>query len=118
MALDFGNGLGHWTLRLRTDPAGFVGTAMLIPIEGKGPDIEIGWRLPRAFWGQGIASEAARAVHTHARGVVARDELVALIHPDNAGSIGVASKLGFERAGSRDAYGTTFDLYRPAPEKS
>ncbi len=118
MAVDFGKGLGHWSLWLKRDPGIFVGTALLIPVEGLGPDIEIGWRLPRRFWGQGYAGEAARAVLQHGSGVIGGRDLVALIHPDNAGSIGVARKIGFVRAGRRDAYGTCFDLYRPAGEKS
>lgn len=115
IAMDHGPGLGHWTLVGRAHPDAFVGTALLIPVEGKGPDVEIGWRLPRAHWGKGFASEAARQVVAHARGTVLA-ELVALIHPDNAASIGVAGKLGLAPDGIRDAYGTTFRLYRLALE--
>ncbi|MDP3546179.1 MAG: GNAT family N-acetyltransferase [Phreatobacter sp.] len=118
MAVDFGIGLGHWSLWLKEDPGVFVGTALLIPVEGLGPDIEIGWRLPRRFWGQGYAGEAARAVLQHGQAVVGSSGIVALIHPDNAASIGVARKLGFVRSGMRDAYGTCFDLYRPDGENS
>lgn len=113
MAVDFGDGLGHWSLWLKQDPAVFAGTALLIPVDGRGPEIEIGWRLPRRLWGKGYAGEAAETVMRHARGVIGERDLVALIHPDNAGSIGVARKIGFARAGQRDAYGTCFDLYRP-----
>lgn len=111
IAMDHGPGLGHWTLVPRAQPDAFVGTALLIPVEGKGPDVEIGWRLPRARWGKGLASEAARQVVSHA-GEIGLAELVALIHPDNAASVGVARKLGFAPDGIRDAYGTTFQLYR------
>lgn len=113
MAVDFGQGLGHWSLGLAENPECFVGTALLIPVAGEGPDIEIGWRLPRAFWGLGYASEAAKAVLAHAADVVAPGNPIALIHPDNAASVGVATRLGFAREGPREAYGTTFDLYRP-----
>lgn len=118
MAVDFGNGLGHWSLWLKEDPGVFVGTALLIPVEGRGPDVEIGWRLPKRFWGHGYAGEAARAVLHHGQAVVGSNGIVALIHPDNAASIGVARKLGFVRSGMRDAYGTCFDLYRPDGENS
>jgi len=118
MAVDFDDGLGHWSLWLKKDPAVFLGTTLLIPVEGRGPEIEIGWRLPRRFWRQGFASEAARAVLQHAPDVIGARDLVALIHPDNAGSIGVARKIGFVPAGRREAYGTCFDLYRRAGEKS
>ena len=118
MAVDFGDGLGHWSLWLKEAPGVFVGTALLIPVEGRGTGIEIGWRLPRGYWGQGYASEAARAVLQHAPDAIDMRDLVALIHPHNAGSIGVARKIGFVPAGRREAYGTCFDLYRPAGEKS
>lgn len=118
VAVDFGEGLGHWSLWLKDAPEVFVGTVLLIPVEGRGPDVEIGWRLPRTFWGRGYASEAAAAGLRHAGHTVRPEALVALIHPENAGSIGVARKLGFARQGRRDAYGTTFDLYRPDRERS
>ncbi|MBL8569902.1 MAG: GNAT family N-acetyltransferase [Phreatobacter sp.] len=117
IATDHGPGLGHWILVARAHPNAFVGTALLIPVEGRGPDVEIGWRLPRTHWGKGFASEAARQIVLHARRT-GLAELVALIHPDNAASIGVARKLGFAPDGSRDAYGTTFRLHRLASRKS
>lgn len=114
MAADHGPGLGHWTVRLKDEARGFVGTALLIPVEGTGPDIEIGWRLPRAAWGHGYASEAARAVMDHAFGTLGLAGIVALIHEDNVRSAAVAGRLGLIRSGRRAAYGTEFDLYRLA----
>ena len=42
----------------------FVGWVTLEPVELDGyvDDVEIGWRLRRAFWGRGLATEAATAV--------------------------------------------------------
>lgn len=114
IAMDHGQGLGHWTLRLKDEARGFVGTALLIPVEGVGPDIEIGWRMPRASWGFGYAGEAARAVMAHAFGTLGLEEIVALIHADNVKSAAVAGRLGLTRAGRRAAYGTEFDLFRLA----
>lgn len=117
MAADHGPGLGHWTLRLKDEAQSFVGTVLLIPVEGTGPDIEIGWRLPQAAWGQGYAREAARAVIDHAFGTLGLAAVVALIHADNVRSAALAERLGLRRVGRRAAYGTTFDLYslaRPA----
>ncbi|MDP2803015.1 MAG: GNAT family N-acetyltransferase [Phreatobacter sp.] len=108
---DFGPGLGHWTMRLKDAPHPFLGMVLLIPLEEKGPEIEIGWRLSKSAWGRGYASEAARAVLTYARSTLGLSSIVALIHPDNARSIAVATKLGMGRSGRRAAYGTEFDLY-------
>jgi RimJ/RimL family protein N-acetyltransferase len=111
IAVDFGPGFGFWTLRLKKPAGEFVGMALLMPVEGRGPEIEIGWRMPRSAWGFCYASEAARAVLAHGRDTLGLAELVALINPENARSIAVATKLGLARAGRRAAYGTEFDLY-------
>ncbi len=117
IATDFGPGFGFWTLRLK-EPAGeFVGMALLMPVEGRGPEVEIGWRMPRSAWGFGYASEAARAVRDHAVGTLGLTEIIALIHADNARSAALAERLGLGKAGRRAAYGTEFDLFmlaRPA----
>jgi RimJ/RimL family protein N-acetyltransferase len=57
-------------------------------------EIEIGYRLARAFWGRGLAAEAARAVRDYALGVLALPRLVAIIDPCNRASIPVAQKCG------------------------
>lgn len=57
---------------------------------------ELGYRLRRAWWGRGIATEAARACidHAFANGVA---RVVASVHPQNVRSQRVLEKLGFER---------------------
>jgi RimJ/RimL family protein N-acetyltransferase len=112
IATDFGPGLGFWTLRLKAPARDFVGVALLMPIEGTGPEVEIGWRMPKSAWGKGYASEAVRAVLGHGQDTLGLAEVVALINPDNARSIAVATKFGFLHAGRRAAYGTEFDLFR------
>src|SRR5207248_1921076 len=51
-------GLGYWAVCRRDVAASFVGWVLLIPADGAGPEIEIGWRLRRAVWRQGLATEA------------------------------------------------------------
>jgi RimJ/RimL family protein N-acetyltransferase len=87
-------GLGYWSIRERAAPEVFLGWVMLIPDHGVGPDIEIGWRLVRAAWGRGIASEAARALATYALGTVKLSRVVADIDPDNKASRAVAQRIG------------------------
>lgn len=55
-------------------------------------EIEIGYRLDPNYWGQGIATEAARAVRDHAFGGLHLDRVISLIHPDNIASRRVAEK--------------------------
>lgn len=111
---DFGAGLGHWTIRSKASPDRFLGTVLLIPVEGTGPGVETGWRLPRAAWGQGYAREAAAAVLAHGFAVAGLAEILALIAPDNQRSIATALSLGFAAQGRRAAYGTIFDRYQCA----
>ncbi|WP_213287167.1 GNAT family N-acetyltransferase [Bradyrhizobium sp. sGM-13] len=51
LAFDPGKGLGWRTLRSRSDDNSFLGMGLLIPLALEGPEIEIGWRLPRGAWG-------------------------------------------------------------------
>jgi RimJ/RimL family protein N-acetyltransferase len=88
-------GLGYWMVCRREVPDEAVGWVLLIPNDGVGPEIEIGWRFRPAHWGLGFATEAARAVLDHGFGNLALGEVIAEIHPDNAASIAVARKLGF-----------------------
>lgn len=88
---DFPPGMGYWSI-LAPD---FVGWILLAPLDLHGPEIEIGWRLIRAAWGRGIATEAARPVLNHAFRTLALQCVIADIDPDNTASAGVARKLGF-----------------------
>jgi [ribosomal protein S5]-alanine N-acetyltransferase len=57
-------------------------------------ELEIGWVVARAFWGQGYATEAAAACRDHAFGSLGRDRVISLIAPANVASIRVAEKIG------------------------
>lgn len=56
-------------------------------------EIEVAYRLARAYWGQGKGTEAAIAVRDYAR-KLGIDRLICLIEPTNIRSIRVAQKLG------------------------
>jgi RimJ/RimL family protein N-acetyltransferase len=57
-------------------------------------EIEIGYRIHPAYWGRGIATEAARAVRDHAFNDLKLTRVISLIHPDNLASRRVAEKNG------------------------
>ncbi|MDQ2729503.1 MAG: GNAT family N-acetyltransferase [Actinomycetota bacterium] len=73
---------------------GFVGIAYpsFLPALAHRP--ELGWRLGRAAWGRGLATEAAAAVLDLAFGPLGFNEVIAVIHPENARSQRVAAKVG------------------------
>jgi len=89
-------GWGFWALELpgRLPFAGCVGlivTAFEAPFV---PAVEIGWRLSRDAWGQGLATEAALAAASFAFDQLALDEIVAMTIPANTPSRRVMEKLG------------------------
>lgn len=59
--------------------------------------IEIGWCFGRPYWGQGYATEAARAWLVHAFDTLILPELVSIICAQNAVSLRLAEKLGMSR---------------------
>ena len=58
---------------------------------------EIGYRYLKEYWGRGIGTEAARACVEFARDDLGIEKLVALIIPENSGSIRIAEKLGMSK---------------------
>ena len=58
------------------------------------PAVEIGWRLAADHWGQGYATEAARAVLAHGFDRLGLPEIVAFTTAANARSRRVMEKLG------------------------
>lgn len=89
-------GQGYWVIKPKSRPRSFLGWVLLIPLDGVGPETEVGWRLPRSEWGHGYATEAAAAVLTHGFMIGGLSEVVADIHPRNHNSQRVAEKLRFE----------------------
>jgi RimJ/RimL family protein N-acetyltransferase len=57
-------------------------------------ELEIGYRIDPAYWGRGLATEAARAVRDHAFNDLHLPRVISLIHPDNIASRRVAEKNG------------------------
>lgn len=90
-------GYGRWIVEEKATglTAGMVG---LFNPEGW-PEIELGWDLFNGFEGRGFATEAGRAVRTHAYDVMALPTLISVIKPGNTASMAVAKRLGAVREG-------------------
>ena len=99
------NGFGYFTLE-RRDDGRFVGRVGLnvwhtetwrhatLAEAGEGAQPELAWTLVRAHWGNGYATEAARAVRDWARSDLGFERLISLIAPENVRSQNVAARLG------------------------
>jgi len=76
------------------------------------PDVDIGYALRPAFWGQGYAFEAASAVLAHGREVFGLRRIVAITTPANLASKALLEKLGlrYERTLSLSSENDT-DLF-------
>ncbi len=99
-----------WHVELLDRP-GFLGWCCLIALEDSGL-IEIGYRFTVSAWGQGIATEASRAVLDHGFRVLKIDPIVAVTHPENRASQGVLRKIGMHRLGNAFHYGLDLPFYR------
>ena len=97
-------GFGFWAVELRASGEfiGFVGLHTASFEAHFTPCVEIGWRLARATWGYGYATEAARACLQLAFGRLALPEIVAFTVPANARSRAVMERLGMTHTASDD----------------
>jgi RimJ/RimL family protein N-acetyltransferase len=92
----------RWAVELRADGT-LVGSASLRALPPGDEDLEIGWQLAPAYWGQGLGAEAGHAVAHYAfdSGV---DELFSVVRPRNARGIGTARRIGMEWVGETEKY--------------
>jgi ribosomal-protein-alanine N-acetyltransferase len=104
MAMQAEHGFSLWLVRDRATGA-VVGDCGLIPLELRGPEIELGYRLGRRWWGRGLATEAAGAALRAGLDVVGLDRILAVTHPENRGSRRVMEKLGMTYQGMGAYYG-------------
>ena len=93
-------GWSNWAVERRDSGEfiGFVGLSIPRRIFAFSPCVEIGWRLARAQWGQGYASEAARAALRVGFERIGLDEIVSFTALNNR-----RSRAVMERIGLRDA---------------
>jgi RimJ/RimL family protein N-acetyltransferase len=91
------NGFGLYLVKLK-ETAESIGMCGLIKRDTL-EDVDIGYAYLPRFWSKGYAVEAAQAVKEYAKNVVGLNRLVAIVDPENAGSMRVLEKIGlqFER---------------------
>jgi RimJ/RimL family protein N-acetyltransferase len=89
-------GFGPWAVEIPgvTEFAGFVGLMTPTFDAHFTPCVEIGWRLARAVWGQGYATEAARAAIGFGFEELEFDQIIAMTVPANLRSRSVMERLG------------------------
>lgn len=75
---------------------GFPADIMRDAIPGR-PEVEIGWQFDKAYWGKGLAPEAARAWLAYGFDVAGLGEIVAFTYEGNHPSRRVMEKIGMQR---------------------
>ena len=106
------HGYGWWAAELKETGAfiGFIGLVH-IPFEAHfTPAVEVGWRLASAYWGQGYATEGARAALEAAFTRLGLADIVSITVPANTRSRRVMERIGMTRDPGGD-----FDHPRVSP---
>ena len=98
------HGFGQWVVELPGE-ASFIGVVGLETVSYDAhftPAVEVAWRLVRAYWGRGYATEAAKAALDYGFGEVGLGEIVALTVPANQRSRRVMERLGMTQSPQDD----------------
>ncbi len=75
------------------------------------PDVEVFYALAKPYWGQGLATEGARASLRYGFEVCELDQIIAAAFVDNAGSRRVLEKIGMVYEGEMVFAGRTAARY-------
>ncbi len=108
----------EWYAVTRKEDGAFVGVCFVAPLGEKwctalevGPQIELGYRYVRRFWGNGYATEAGAAMLKWGFEELQLPQIVAIVKKDNVASDRVINKLGMIYRKSVDRDGVTAKYY-------
>jgi RimJ/RimL family protein N-acetyltransferase len=104
------HGYSLWAIQERAS-ARIVGDCGLVLIEGEGPDVEVAYKLHRAAWGRGFATEAAAASVDFAFREAGLTRVLGFTYPENADSQHVLEKVGLRRIEDRLEHGHTLAAF-------
>jgi len=96
--------LGLWAT-IHKASGQFIGRCGLLPcVIDRQLEVEVAYLLARNYWGQGLATEAARGIAGYAFERLNLSRLICLIVRENHASMRVATKIGmsFEKEGEDD----------------
>ena len=87
-------GYGLWAMVLKANGETIGDCGLTLQDVDGAAEIEIGYHVRRDYWGQGLATEAARASREHGFDKLEFDRLVSIIRRENIPSRRVAEKNG------------------------
>jgi RimJ/RimL family protein N-acetyltransferase len=96
-------GFGFWAVETDALPfAGFIGLSRPAYEASFLPAVEVGWRLDPRCWGQGLATEGARAAMAFGFDRQGLDQIIAVAPRANTPSIRVMERLGMTADAAED----------------
>ena len=97
------HGFGRWGCRLKSTGRviGFSGFKFLPELE----EVELGYRFLPEYWGQGLATESARACVAFGLKTIGLPYIVGLVLPENVASMRVLQKAGMHDTGLIESEG-------------
>ncbi len=106
--------LGLWAT-IHKESGKFIGRCGLLPwtIDGQN-EVEVAYTIAQAYWGQGLATEAACGILEYGFEQLNLPRLICLIDPDNIASQRVAEKIGMSLEKKMDGWegdGIPFLIY-------
>ena len=111
------NGFGLWAT-IRKEDGRLLGRIGLLAQEiDSAREVEVGYALAEEAWGQGYATEAARACRDWAFRNLPVPHVISLIDPANAASIAVAERNGMTFWKMAEFKGMTVRVYRITREE-
>lgn len=89
-------GFGCWAAVHRADEriVGYVGLSVPMFLLEILPAVEVGWRFDPAYWGQGFATEGAKAALREGFTTLELDEITSVLQADNPASTRVCDRIG------------------------
>jgi [ribosomal protein S5]-alanine N-acetyltransferase len=88
-----------------------VGEVGLQLLEGRGPEVEIGWAVSAAGRGRGLAHEASARWLQAGFEELGLERIVAVVLPGNVASRRLSERLGMHEEGVRHVYGHEHVVY-------
>ena len=107
--LEYGFGLYAVVYKPNQELIGYCG--FFIQSIEQQKEVEIGYRLAKKYWGQGLGTEAAKAVLEYGQQRFNFQRFVCLIDPENVRSIRVAQKLGMKLEKELIYHGLDVQMY-------
>jgi ribosomal-protein-alanine N-acetyltransferase len=108
------NGIGRWAVidKATGDFIGWSGLKYEKNLRRGMEYYDVGYRLRRQYWGQGIATETAIESLKYGFGEMGVEEICAAAHVDNAASNRVLQKIGMALTETFDYDGELHNWYR------